>query len=291
MYAELFSIIAPVFICAGIGFGWAKTGRPYDTELVTTLVTTVGGPCLIFNTLANIAFDGGALLSMAGATLATIVVFGLVGLAVLRLLGLSLRTFLPALMFPNAGNMGIPLSYLAFGDVGLAFGIAAFTVHSVLQFTLGVALASGSASLKALARVPLIYAVVLAVAFLALDIRPPEWLNNTTKILAGLTIPMMLITLGISLARLAVTRMSRSLGLSVLRLVMGFLVGLGVAQALGLEGAARGVLILDSAMPAAVFNYLFAQRYNNAPEEVAGIVVISTALAFLILPALMWFVL
>ena len=27
MLAELFSIIAPLFVCAGIGYGWAKTGR------------------------------------------------------------------------------------------------------------------------------------------------------------------------------------------------------------------------------------------------------------------------
>ena len=44
-------------------------------------------------------------------------------------------------------------------------------------------------------------------------------------------------------------------------------------------------------MPAAAFNYLFAQRYRRAPEEVAGLVVISTALSFLTLPMLLWFVL
>jgi hypothetical protein len=53
---------------------------------------------------------------------------------------------------------------------------------------------------------------------------------------------------------------------------------------LGLEGAARGVLIIQSAMPAAVFNYLWAQHYGRDAAAVAGVVVLSTALAFVLLP-------
>ena len=49
----------------------------------------------------------------------------------------------------------------------------------------------------------------------------------------------------------------------------------------------RGVVILESSMPVAVFNYLWAVRYGNAPEEVAGIVLGSTALSFLTLPVLL----
>jgi predicted permease len=60
---------------------------------------------------------------------------------------------------------------------------------------------------------------------------------------------------------------------------------------LGLEGAARGVLIVQSSMPVAVFAYLFAVRYERKPEEIAGAVVISTVLSFLTLPLLLWYVL
>jgi len=72
---------------------------------------------------------------------------------------------------------------------------------------------------------------------------------------------------------------------------MGFAVGVGVAHGLGLEGVARGVVIVECAMPAAVFSYLFAHSYNRRPAEVAGVVVISTALSFATLPALIWYVL
>jgi predicted permease len=166
-----------------------------------------------------------------------------------------------------------------------------FTVYATTQFTLGVALASGKASLRSLARVPVLYALPPALAFMLTGATPPKWINATTDILGGIVIPMMLITLGISLARLGVKSIPRSLGLSVLRLGMGFAIGVAIAYALGLEGASRGVLIIQSTMPVAVFNYLFALRYKTAPEEVAGMVVISTVLSFVTLPLLLWFVL
>ena len=56
--------------------------------------------------------------------------------------------------------------------------------------------------------------------------------------------------------------------------------------AFGVEGR---VLILQCAMPAAVFNYLLAQRYDRSPEEVASIVVVSTLLAAVSLPLLLPF--
>jgi predicted permease len=141
------------------------------------------------------------------------------------------------------------------------------------------------------ARVPLLYALPPALAFMFTGAKPPAWLNATTELIGLMTIPLMLITLGVSLAKLAVASLPRSFGLSVLRLLLGFALGVAVAHLFRLEGAARGVLIVQSSMPVAVFNYLFAQRYRRAPEEVAGLVVISTALSFLTLPMLLWFVL
>ena len=59
---------------------------------------------------------------------------------------------------------------------------------------------------------------------------------------------------------------------------------------LGGEGVMRAALVLQCAMPVAVFNFLFVERYNNQPGEVAGMVVISTVLSFATLPFLLAFV-
>lgn len=291
MLADLFAIIAPVFVCAGIGLVWARSGRPFDSDVVTALTTLVGTPCLVLSSLLGVGLELQVVGTVAATAFAALAAFAAVGWTVLRVLGLPARSFLPALIFPNTGNMGLPLCLLAFGENGLALAIGFFTVCAVGQFTVGTAIASGSASLRNLARNPIVYALGVALVFMLTGTRPPEWALNTVELLGGMTIPLMLITLGISLARLRVSSMKRSLGLSVLRLGLGFGVGLGLATLLGFEGAARGVVILQASMPTAVFNYLFAQHYRTAPEEVAGMVVISTSLSFLSLPLLLWYVL
>lgn len=291
MLAELFSIVAPVLVCAGLGFGWAKSGRKFDTDMVMTLVTNIGVPCLVFSTLVQADIEAKALAAMAGATAAVVVAVGLLGAGVLTLAGQPVRPFLPSLMFPNVGNMGLPLCLLAFGDVGLALGIAVFTVMVVIQFVISPVIAGGITSPKELARIPILYAVAASLVAILGDLEPWAWLVNTTKILGGMVIPLMLTTLGISLARLRVVGLARAAGIAVLRIGLGFGIGLAVATVLGLEGAAKGVLVLQSSLPVAVFNFLFAERYQTRPTDVAGAVVVSTLLSFAALPALLWFLL
>ena len=71
MLYQLFSVIAPVFVCAVIGYIWRKQGRAYDTAFVTTLVTNIGTPCLVFSTLIDSKMQTDAFLEMGAATAAT----------------------------------------------------------------------------------------------------------------------------------------------------------------------------------------------------------------------------
>jgi len=101
----------------------------------------------------------------------------------------------------------------------------------------------------------------------------------------------MQLSLGVSLSRLHLSDLPRSFGLSLLRLGMGVAVGFGIVEWMALEGAARGVVIIECAMPAAVFNYLMAEHHGRNAEQVASVVVLSTLKAFLLLPVLLWLVL
>ncbi|MFO1059829.1 MAG: AEC family transporter [Dongiaceae bacterium] len=287
MFAQLAAIIAPVLLCAAIGFGWARLGRPFDSTFATSLATLVGTPALIGSTLTRYRLDPASLAEIGLAALAAFACFMAIAAAVLKLLRLPLPVYLPSLVFPNAGNMGLPLCLFAFGDAGLALAIVYFAIFSVLNFTVGVAITSGSLAPGRLLRLPLIYVVAAAIGIDLLGIELPAWFANTLQLLAGLTIPLMLLALGVSLARLKLGNVWRSLGLAVLRLALGIGVGLGLGLALGLSDRARGVLLIQSAMPVAVFNYLFAAVYGRAPGEVAGLVLLSTLLSFLSLPLLL----
>ena len=291
MFEILLNIIAPVVVTAGIGFFWAKTGRAFHTDTVTGLVTNVGSPMLIFSTLVKLDMELGAFLEFAMFAALSALAFCIIGVITLKLCRLNIRNYLPGLMFPNTGNMGLPLCFFAFGEAGLALAIAVFTVFSTLQFTFGIWLSSGVSSPGQLIRTPLIYAVVLGLGLKALSFPVPLWIINTTELIGSLTIPLMILALGVSLASLSVNHIRLATGLSVLRLAMGFAVGYGLAALFGLEGVERGVLILECSMPVAVFNYLFSLRYDRAHSHVAGMVLISTLLSFITLPALLFYLL
>ena len=287
MYQELFAIIAPVFVIAGIGFAWVRTGRPFDSETITQIVTNVGTPCLVFATLAKLEVPPSSFLEIALGSALALLCFGLVGFSVLKLARLDVRSFLPALMFPNSGNMGLPLVLFAFGEPGLALGIGYFTVAAMAQFTIGVGLASGATSLKLFLKTPMIYAALAGLGFMLAGIKPPEWAQNSLDLVGKMTIPLMLMALGVSLARLKIRQIGSSLLVAALRLGMGLAVGIGVSEVMGMEGAMRGVMIIECSMPVAVFNYLFALRYDRNPSEVAGTVLLSTAISFATLPFLL----
>ena len=287
MFEQLFAILVPVYLCIGVGFLWRRIGRPIDNQLIADLCMNLGAPCLVFSSLVALDVEMSALAQLAVIIPLAFLIFALVGLAALRLSRLPPRSFLGPLIFPNTGNLGLPICLFAFGTEGLLYAVVIFAITSMVQFTVGQWIWSGEISFRQLARTPLVYAVVAGLIVIATDSEAPAWLLRTTQSLGGITIPLMQFTLGVSLASLKVKRLPRSFALGSLRLSMGFAVGVGLASAFELTGVIRGVVILDCAMPAAVINYLFAEKFNRDPDEVAGVVVASTTMSLVALPLIL----
>ena len=103
-------------------------------------------------------------------------------------------------------------------------------------------------------------------------------------VVSAIGIPLMLLALGHALGGFRLAGARRVVALGVLRLGLGFGAALGAAWLLGLEGLARQVLLLQGAMPAAVFNYLLAERYQRDPQDVAGVVLVSSAISVVTIP-------
>lgn len=287
---EIVSIIAPLFFVAGIGYVWGRSGRAFDTNMIGALVVNFAVPCLIFSTLTRLQVSLADFGATAGIFALCVAANIAVAAIVLRLMKLDVGAYLPGSVFANNGNMGLPLCLFAFGEEGLALGISIFVVSATANFLLGVSFVSGSLSWKETARAPHLYVVLAAILFMFAEVDPPGWLANTTRIIGGMSIPLMLIALGVSLARLKVNSIGRSLSLGAFRILFGFFAGLALAWAFDLDGAARGVLVLQCAMPAAVLNYIIAARYDREAGEVAGLVVASTFLSLITLPALLYVV-
>lgn len=284
MIEQLFAVIAPILICCGLGYAWARKGLDYPVDFVTRAVMNISAPCLIVSSFSQTDIELARVAEIAWASLLVMGIMLVIGLVLIRVLRLSSSTFLPSLLFPNIGNMGLPLCLFAFGETGLALGLAVFLLVFSLHMSVGIVMVAGRGNIAGLVRQPVLWATAFSLLIVTYDWQLPVWLINTTELLGGFTIPLMLLTLGVSLARLKIAEWKFSLLFSTLRVIGGFLLAVLVARLLDMDGVQRGVLILQSSMPAAVFNYLLAVRYDREPGEVAGMVLLSTLLAFLLLP-------
>ena len=291
MLLKIFSVIAPVFICAGIGFAWGRMGRPFDTRMVGALALNLGMPCLAFSALTKLKVSPEAFAEMAGAYALVLACFLVVGLICITVMKLPAHTYLPVFTSSNTGNMGLPLCLFAFGPEGLALGICIFVLSSLFSFTVGWSIYAGRVAADVFYNNPLIYAVAVALVFMTTGTEPPVWLANTTRLMGGLAIPLMLISLGVAISNMRAAGAGRIIVVCVIKLCAGFSVGYGIATLLGFEGAARGVLIIEAAMPVAVHNYMFAQRFNRNTADTASVILISTVMSLATLPFLMLVVL
>ncbi len=280
-------VVAPVFLLASLGFGWVRLGYDYPVEFVTRLAMTLAVPCLIFTALMRTEIAPATLGTM---TLASLLGYGLIGLvAFLGLVatGLDRRTFFAPLTFGNTGNVGLPLALFAFGETGLGFAVVTFAVSSILIFTVGIWSVAGKGTGWRVLREPMVLATLLGALFLSQGWTTPRVLTNALTLLGQMAIPLMLITLGVAVARLSPGSLGRAVGLSAAKVVVCVAVAAGTGHMLGLPEVAQGVLVLQLATPVAVTSYLLAQKYGADASAVAGFVVVSSLMSVAVFPAIL----
>ncbi len=280
-------IVAPVFILGAIGFAWVKLGFEYRLAFVTRLAMTLAVPCLIFTALVETDLAPAALTAL---TFASLVAYGLISLLVLllvRLGRLEQRIFAAPLIFGNTGNLGLPLALFAFGEVGLQYAVVVFAVMAILSFTYGIWLVAGAGSFTKVLTEPLVGATLLGALFLWQDWPLPTFAANTLGLIGQMAIPLMLLTLGVAVARLNPRGFGRAVLLSLVKLVLCVAIAWGVGLVFELDRVAFGILVLQVATPVAVTSYMLAEKYGADAQSVAGLVVVSTLLSIGALPLLL----
>lgn len=290
LIAHVVNAVGPVLLCVLVGFGLAKFRLPFDNKMVGSLVTNVGYPTLILSHLAAKHITLTEFFDFMLAALSVVVCFGLIGLAFLTLMRLPPRAFLGPMMFNNVGNIGLSVCLLAFGAQGLAYAIAFLVVVLFGIFTVAIWLPRGKVSFADLLRKPPIYAVVGAVVLMATGTPLPPLLDHTFGILGGLAIPLMLLTLGHTLASLKPVAMWRGCYLALFHLAMSLGVALLLVPLFGFTGTARGVFIVLCVMPVSVATYLWVDLYApDRASDVASLILISTLCSIIVLPLVLTF--
>jgi malate permease and related proteins len=278
------AIVAPVFLLAAVGYVWVKAGFEYRVEFVTRLAMTLSVPCLIFVALMKTTVDPAALTTVSLAALVAYVVLAAVFWLIVSIGRLDRGTYLSPLIFGNTGNLGLPLALFAFGDQGLGFAVVIFAVMAILSFTFGIWVVAGRGSFLRVLREPMVGATVLGALFLWQGWKTPLWLTNTLELAGQMAIPLMLITLGVAVARLHPSSFLRALVLSLIKAAVCIGIAWVVGRWFGLGDPAFAVLVLQVATPVAVTSYLIAEKYQADAESVAGLVVMSTLVSVITLP-------
>lgn len=285
---EIFvDILGPVLVLVAIGVG---VGRwlAVPPEPLAKLAFWVIGPAFMFNALANAGLPSDVLIEVAAASLIALAASAVFAVVVsLRLPRARRASILTTSTYGNTGNFGLAIVTFTFGDEAIPFAAVALVVVNTVGLIIGIASARGGFSgFVAAFKVPMTLVIVPALVVNGTDATLPPIVDRPIALLAGAIIPVMLITLGIQLQQIGLP----SIGLDVVRSLAGKLlvqplVALPAVALIGLSDIAGGVVVLQAAMPAAVFTYVLAVEQDTRPDETATIVMAGTLLSVLTLPA------
>jgi predicted permease len=278
--------ILPVFLVVGVGALLGVTVRP-DVKAISRATFYALTPCLIFSGLTRSQVTGTETQQVfLFAALATLSTASLAWLAatLLRWDGTRKRALILPVLSVNAGNFGLSVVLFAFGQEAQARAILYFIASAVIGNSLGVAIAAGRGSwrkaLSNVARVPMIYATIAALIVNAVHtIQVPELLMRPIQLLGGAAVPMMLLVLGLQLARSA-GKLRQHVGAisiaTVLRLLIAPLIAFPIAWLTRVQGLAFQACVLEASMPSGVTSTIVALEYDLEPEAVTATVFFST---------------
>lgn len=283
LFFRITAILFPILAIVAAGYFYGRRHKP-EMAVANRLNMDVFVPALVFGAMAGKSFELTAFGPLALGALAVVLGSGLIAWPVARLLGVQWRTFVPPMMYNNSGNMGLPLAVLTWGEAALPAAVILFMVENTLHFSLGARMLDPHARLLTLWRVPVVAAAIAGLAVAALKI--PVWqpLVTAIKMLGDVSIPLLLFSLGVRMTDVSFRDSRVALVGAALRPLAGMALAWVAAWALGLGGQEAAMLLVFGALPPAVLNFLFAERYRQEPERVASIVLIGNLASLAFLP-------
>lgn len=284
---EIFiDILGPVLVLVVIGVAigrWLEV-RP---EPLAKLAFWVFGPAFMFDALANAGLPSNVLIEVAAASLIALAASAIFAIIVSAGLTRDRRaSILTTSTYGNTGNFGLAIVTFTFGAEAIPFAAVALVVVNTLGLILGIASArSGLGGIRSAFTTPMTLVIVPALIVNGLDTTLPPIVDRPVGLMAGALIPLMLVTLGIQLHQIGLP----AIGLDVVRSLAGKLlvqplVAIPVVALIGLSDLAAGAVVLQAAMPAAVFTYVLAVEQGTRPDETATVVMAGTLASVLTLP-------
>lgn len=299
-YFTILSAILPVFLVIATGALFHRRG--WLSEETETGMMKLGMnllvPCLILSLV-----PGNPALERLSTTIWTIgagFVFVLAGFGISWLIarasgmrrGGGLRTFTISAGIQNYGFIALPLLIGLFpgnsGPSGLSFvyGIGV----EMAMWTAGIAILTGKAGLRALLNGPFLSVIAaLILNYTGLHRFVPGFIHTSMEMLGRCAVPMSIFMIGATMGRffregLFTDALRVGLACSVARLGLHAALMLAAALLLPIPGDLSRLLVVQAAMPAAVFPIVLARLYGGQPQVAIQVVVITSFLSLLTAP-------
>lgn len=295
--AELLLAMVPLLVLIGLGGILGRKTVYFDSPVIGSLVSAVGVPALLLYSLQLLVNGDGGFASVVGLVLAALcylLVMAMITALVLGVVGMPVRAYLPALVNPNAAYLGMPVCVALFGPGAAATAMVFSAVVQLSHFTLGVGCLSGKSNWRGMLLNGPLLALLVGMTLLLLDWQLPVVAMQTLEMLARITVPLMLMQLGASVARLPrlnMARLWRPLWLSVFRCGVGALVALTVLAWWPMPEADFQVFVVVASMPVAVVSYVLAVRYNGPADDIALMVLMSLPVSLALVMLFQWWLL
>jgi predicted permease len=290
---SLFQIVLPAAIVVFAGY---VLGRKLTLDLgtLTKLTLYLLSPALTADSMYRTTLPTGEGVRIFIAfTICTVLLYVLVQIIVVvfRAAPPVKKSLIATTLFPNSGNLGLSLTLLALGEAGLQRAIVTYVASALLVFGFGPGIVSGGGFRKGLVttlRLPLVWALAAGLAVRAADIKLPSGFADALHLLGQAAVPILLITLGLQIARTRFTPRADDLLASGLRLGAGPAAAYAAGRLVGLDHLALQVLVLQCATPVAVNALLVTAEFGGDSARAARAVVLSSLIAFGSLPIVMW---
>lgn len=280
----------PVFLIALTGYLFGKR-KKIDLSPINDYVIYLATPALIISSLSRDTIE----IYLAGKVFISVCIIIGVSMVqcfmVLKALKFPLKVYLPPALFANTGNMGLPLALFAFGKAGFNVAILYMVSTTILQYTLGILILNYDESPFEIFRLPLVYSAIAGVLLSVSGWSMPVSVFRAFDLLGEASIPTMIFALGYKLSEVALTDVNKSFLVGGMRILLGVMLGALTVSIFKLDGVAAKVVILQSAMPPAIFNFVLAEKYNQDSERVASIILAGTLISVITTPVIIAFLL
>lgn len=287
---RIFQVVFPLLAIVTAGYVYARRVHT-DMSVANRINMDVFTPALILSVMADKSFDLALYQPLAIGAVCVVIGSGLLVAPLCRVIRIHPKTFLPPMMFSNSGNLGIPLIVLAFGEQALPAAVVLFLVENSLHFTLGMYMLNPRIHPLSLLRIPMILAAIAGLVISSAGWVLPAFLKTFIDMLGQIAIPLMLFSLGVRMLSIDLSNWRSGVIGAVLCPLSGVLMALAAQQVLQLDDTQFRYLMLFGALPPALLNYLVAERYNQEPQQVASIVLLSNIASLIIIPLTLAFIL